>query len=206
MKAMDIKAGDVFSWLTVIDRAENYVTPSGKKHSAIRCVCRCGAERVVLAASLKRGATKSCGCYGRSKELRAKHGHGMRNARSGEYTSWAQMRNRCACPTANGYENYGGRGIKVCERWSSFENFLADMGPRPPGYSIERKDTNGNYEPNNCRWASGEDQRNNTRRSRLLTFNGETRTVKQWADATGLSQSCITARLRRGWKVERALA
>jgi homospermidine synthase len=116
------------------------------------------------------------------------------------------MRHRCNNMDAVGYQHYGGRGIKVCERWNSFEKFLADMGERPAGHSIDRIDVNGNYEPDNCRWATAEAQRNNTRRSIFLTHNGETKTVRQWADALGMPYGKLRSRIKRGWTTERALS
>lgn len=202
---MTLEIGATYHWMTVIANAERYRTPAGKYHAAVLCECKCGVRKVVLCASLRRGSTLSCGCFGRSREVRVKHSGPTRLSHPGEYNSWAQMRSRCNSPTANGYANYGGRGIRVCERWNSFASFVADMGARPEGCSIERNDVNGHYEPENCRWATGDEQRNNTRRSRLITAFGETKTVSEWAKSRGWSHKKLSGRLSRGWSVEEAL-
>jgi hypothetical protein len=121
------------------------------------CKCDCGIERSVLAVSLRLGKSTGCGCQ------RAKT-HGMSESR--EYASWRAMIERCTNPHKAHYEYYGGRGIKVCDRWlQSFEAFYADMGPRPEGTTLDRRETDGNYEPGNCRWATRSEQQQNTRRA-----------------------------------------
>jgi len=116
------------------------------------------------------------------------------------------MMNRCANPKTPGFHYYGGRGIKLYARWLKFENFLADMGPRPPGTSLDRKDNDGDYEPNNCRWATPKEQRNNCRDCRIVTVNGISKNVRQWSEQTGLLHGTILNRLRRGWSPEAALS
>ena len=202
---MSIEVGSIFHWLTVICRAEDYRTPSGKSHAASLCECRCGNRKVILNASLRKGDTRSCGCFGRSRESRVRHTNPTRKSHPGEYNSWAQMRSRCNSQTSNGYSNYGGRGILVCERWASFAAFVEDMGQRPSGCSIDRINVNGNYEPGNCRWATSIEQRNNTRRTKLITAFGETKTLSEWADEKGWRRSKLRSRLWRGWSVEDAL-
>ena len=117
------------------------------------------------------------------------------------------MNDRCSNPRNKDYKNYGGRGIEVCARWRSFANFLTDMGPRPgPGYSIDRyPNTNGNYESNNCQWATTKQQNRNTRRNHLITFNGKTQCLSAWAEETSLPWDRILWRLNNGWSIERAL-
>jgi len=117
------------------------------------------------------------------------------------------MRSRCNNPNDQSYPRYGGRGISVCERWDRFEVFLADMGKRPaPGYSLDRTDNNGNYEPGNCHWATKTDQARNRRSNRRLTHDGRTMTLAEWAHAVALNQNTISRRIDRlGWSVARAL-
>jgi hypothetical protein len=122
-----------------------------------------------------------------------------------EYRSWKQMRARCMSPSHQDYAVYGGRGIRVCDRWNDFATFLADMGPCPAGRSLDRKDPNGDYEPTNCRWATMLEQQRNRRNNRVLTLGFETRCVQAWADLTGIKRTTIEARLRRGWSVKEAL-
>lgn len=131
------------------------------------CKCECGAEVTVRATNLRAGNTNSCGCL--RKELIAKTGkekartHGLSSSR--EYWIYHAMKSRCLNPKSSDYPRYGGRGIKVCDRWQhSFENFYADMGPRPSDkHSIERRENNGNYEPSNCYWATASEQNKNKR-------------------------------------------
>jgi hypothetical protein len=125
------------------------------------------------------------------------------------YESWSQMKQRCYNPKDPSFSDYGGRGIRVCERWrNSFENFLKDMGPRPStGYSIDRfPNTNGNYEPDNCRWAIPKQQNRNRRTNVMLTFRGETMCISEWAERIGLPRKTLEKRLNRyGFTVEQAL-
>jgi hypothetical protein len=118
------------------------------------------------------------------------------------------MLRRCTTPTNPSYPSYGGRGVKVCDRWKdSFENFLADMGPRPEGCSLDRIDNDGNYTPENCRWSTRREQNRNTQRTRMLTHpvTGVTRCLKDWARTLGITHSTLRERLARGWTLDRAL-
>lgn len=141
-----------------------------------RCVCDCGHKLEVDARSLRSAHTQSCGCLRRDsagKHMRVSHGHTRKSAgrASPEYLTWKSMIQRCLNPNATGYDRYGACGITVCERWLSFENFLADMGPRPADCTLDRyPNKHGNYEPDNCRWATDSQQSNNKRtRSEITT-------------------------------------
>ncbi len=122
-----------------------------------------------------------------------------------EYKTWQSMRGRCNDPNDPYYARYGGRGITICDRWRIFTNFLADMGPRPAGHTIDRIDNDGDYCPENCRWATATDQQRNTRQNRRITYNGRTQCLTAWAEEYGIKPHTLTARLKRGWIVHQAL-
>lgn len=121
------------------------------------------------------------------------------------YGVWCAMLSRCRNPHNPSFERYGARGVSVCERWLRFENFYADMGPRPAGLSIERKDNKGKYEPSNCVWATPTEQALNRRSNVMVTLGEKTQTASQWAHELGVGQKTIQQRLRRGWSAEKAL-
>jgi hypothetical protein len=157
---------------------------------------------------LRSGASTSCGCSTHQSRALAntKHGHAKLGQVSTEYQSWRDMRNRCTNPNTTGFPDYGGRGITVCERWSKFENFLADMGMKPSKqHSIERKDNNGNYTPDNCRWATLYDQLRNTSRSRMIDVNGRPMCITDAAIAFGINKETLRNRINKGWSVTDAL-
>ena len=167
------------------------------------CRCICGTERDVLGNSLRQGKSTGCGCrqYQFHKERLTKHGHASDGAETKTYGVWRGMRARCLNPKHVSYRYYGGRGIKICERWNSFENFLADMGPVPPGLTIERDDNDSNYEPSNCRWATREEQVANKGGNFLL---GHTRTQGETAPGAKLKAADIQKiRELRGKKSQR---
>lgn len=154
-------AGARFGRLVALERV-----PSEKKEHMWLCVCDCGNKKIFGKSWITGGNTKSCGCLMRevSAAKVTKHGHNKRSDISSTYHSWSGMRARCKNPKNKAYSYYGGRGIRVCERWDSFENFLADMGEKPKGTSLDRYPNNdGNYEPSNCRWATFKQQRVNQR-------------------------------------------
>lgn len=171
------------------------------------CDCSCGGKAVVTTSHLLNGHTQSCGCLQRERTGISHTKHGMRHTRI--WNAWSNMKNRCENPKNWNYYKYGARGIKVCERWQSFENFYTDMGDPPsPKHSLDRyPEQNGNYEPGNVRWATAKMQTNNLRSNRLLTYNGETHTMQGWCDKLGIGQGTLSTRLNRlKWSVERALS
>jgi hypothetical protein len=138
-----------------------------------------------------------------------KHGHSTSGANSGTYSSYYGMKSRCYDKNLPKYKNHGGRGIKVCDRWlgeNGFLNFLEDMGERPPCMTIERIDNDGNYAPDNCKWATYIEQNNNTRFNKLLSYNNETHTLAEWGRKLGIDRRTINARLMCDWPVEKALS
>ena len=168
------------------------------------CQCDCGTEREVGQDHLKAGRSVSCGCYQRDvlSGMKTIHGHAARGRKTTEYTIWESMRARCNTPTNRAYHHYGGRGIKLCERWQdSFEAFLADMGPRPSKrHSVDRIDNNGDYEPGNCKWATRAEQLANTRRSvPVERSDGEIfPTMAHGARSIGITPPCIQDAVRTG--------
>lgn len=180
------------------------INVSESRRTSWECLCDCGAIGTVRGSALKSGRTQSCGCL---------HTEGMRDrftthgkSKTPIYNIHRSMMNRCYLKTSTAYENYGGRGITVCDRWHSFENFYADMGDKPEGMSIERLDNAVGYSPENCKWATGKEQGNNTRRNRYISYKGVTKTASQWGDHIGITGHSLLKRLRRGWSVEATLA
>lgn len=163
--------------------------------------CICGNKAILGWHDVESKKTLSCGCHRRS--LLNNMSHGM--CRTKTYQTWSNMLTRCTNTNNDGYANYGDRGITVCKEWSTFQGFVADMGECPKGLTIERLDNDGNYCKDNCIWATHEAQARNTRRNKLITFNGETKCLQEWANELGISRNVISARLRMGWSTEDAL-
>jgi hypothetical protein len=176
------------------------------------CRCDCGTERSISGLSLRSGNSSSCGCFCKEQTSRANTTHGHR--RDGKTTrtlkSRESMIQRCCNPRNSAYKNYGGRGIAVCERWLDkeigFDNFLEDMGECPSNiHQIDRIDNDGPYFPENCRWATPEEQSNNRRSNHKITFRGETHNLKEWSKLLLISDATLKARIDRyGWSIERA--
>lgn len=182
------------------------ISKSGKRHNQTYwwCRCDCGTLREVNPVSLKNARSTSCGCY--KRELMKKRDVAHSKTHSVEYNTWTRMKNRCCNHKSSDYKHYGGRGIKVCDKWvNSFESFLADMGKRPKGMSIDRIDVNGDYCPENCRWADNITQMNNRTNNKYLTYKSQTKTMSEWAREKGLSPGTLLARLKRGWSIEESL-
>lgn len=196
--------GQKFNRLTVVERRG-----SNKEQRPLwLCRCDCGSEKLISGKSLRNGHAQSCGCYNRDLTAirNARHGYAARGSKLPEHNVWCRMRQRCANPKCSDFPLYGGRGIKVCERWDSFDAFISDMGMRPSRkHSIDRIDVNGNYEPGNCQWSTVEAQANNKRNTRHLTLNGETKRLRDWAMALGIKRSTLQDRLSMGWSDERTL-
>lgn len=165
--------------------------PDNRWFAMFRCG-HCGKLKRMMVKEAKK--SESCGCY-RLKKI-TKHGL----YKTGTYASWQAMHKRCGKPNSVGYGNYGGKGISVCEKWKCFDGFLEDMGERPEGTTLDRIDSNGNYEPSNCRWATWDVQANNRSDNRVLSINGVSMTVAQWSRQPGaVGMEAIRSRLKYGW-------
>lgn len=193
----------------------------GKRYNGLVCVgkdpdkderyylfrCDCGNITSIIAYNVERGATTSCGCKRKrmldAGEMRRKHGgKGTRL-----YGIWKSMRERCNTLSSSNYHKYGGRGIRVCEDWTDFVNFekWAVCNGYADNLTIDRIDNNGNYEPSNCRWTTYQEQNNNRRSNVYLTYQGETKTLTQWAREKGIKPGTLCRRLKVGWTIEDAL-
>lgn len=152
MKTLDI-TGQTFGHLTVTGRSEQ-TSPAG---ALWECVCLCGGKTTTTGTKLRSGYTRSCGCLKRDVCIELRTTHGLAN-KTPTYRTWKEMRQRCLNPKSDKFQWYGGRGISICSQWESFEQFLADMGERPPRHTLDRIENDGNYEPSNCRWATQVEQ------------------------------------------------
>ena len=176
------------------------------------CKCDCGNSKTIRGSNLRDGLTKSCGCLQKKrasdlcKELRLKHGHSMVSKRTRTYESWTSMINRCSNTNHKYYHCYGGRGIKVCERWNRFANFLEDMKESPPRFQIDRIDNNGDYCKENCRWVTSKVNNRNRRNNRLIIFNGKTQCLSALAEEYNIPDSTLRARISKfNWTIKDAL-
>lgn len=200
--------GQKFGRLTALGPTRKERDVSGRSLLVWQCRCSCGTIIETRSCNLLSGDTSSCGCYQKEGTIArsTKHGHASRGELSSEFIAHKNMISRCQNPKASNYPWYGGRGIRVCERWQSFQAFYEDMGPRPSSdHSIERDDPNGDYEPSNCRWATRAEQGANKRNNRLLTARGETHHMQEWCRIRGINQRTLWDRLNSGWPVEKAL-
>jgi hypothetical protein len=172
------------------------------------CLCDCGKTKEVRGSSLKNGNTKSCGCLQKEQTTRANttHGQTQNGLISREYNCWHHMIERCNNPKIKQYKDYGGRGIKVCEHWLKFENFYNDMGDCPEDMTLDRKDNNGDYTPENCRWVTRKEQQNNMRSNIFLSYNGITDTLIHWADKLNIKSGILYHRYYREWSEQRMLS
>lgn len=197
--------GKKFGKLTVIKR----VGSDKYKNAIWLCRCDCGKETVKITSRLKSGYTKSCGCLTVQKLLERNTKHNQANTRL--YKIYKGLLQRCYITSNPAYKNYGGRGIRICDEWvdkkSGFINFYnwAISNGYKGNLSIDRINNNGNYEPNNCRWATRKQQSNNRRNSHYITYNGETHTLKEWTEILNISYSMLSHRIQRNWDLEKAL-
>jgi hypothetical protein len=171
-------------------------------------LCDCGNETEAVKNDVVSGHTQSCGCLHteitrQMGKQNAVHGHARRGKASSEYATWVTMRARCENPNVRGYQNWGGRGIRVCPRWNDFEAFFSDMGLKPsPDHEIDRIDNDGNYEPSNCRWATPIEQANNMRSNRRITIGGREATIAEHARESNIDPDKLRNRIDRGWSPE----
>lgn len=191
--------GQKFGRLTVIKL--DHIKTTYRKFYYYLCKCECGNEYVVIKGALLNGSTRSCGCYNnevRAEKCRQRAKHNLTDTRL--HAIWEKMKGRCFCKTQPDYKIYGGRGITVCEEWKNdFMNFYswAISNGYQDNLSIDRIDVNGNYEPNNCRWVSQKQQQRNRRNNRLITYNGETHCLFEWAEIYGINPKILSQRLNR---------
>ncbi len=206
--------GEKFGRLTVVALHDVIRRPGNRGRSARwQCVCGCPERtlRVVPREHLTTGHTQSCGCLRKETVAQASRTHGHTSKEYGDnnspiYRIFQCMHSRCRDRTGRMWKFYGSRGISVCERWSKFENFLADMGSTwVAGLSLDRINSEGGYEPTNCRWATKLEQANNTRSNRFAVYNGKRQTMSQWSREVGISSALIAIRIDSGWTIEEAL-
>lgn len=175
------------------------------RDTAWLCRCDCGRRVVIKTTCLRSKGTKSCGCLQRERAMESATKHGKCGTRL--YQCWADMKQRCSNPNNASYPNYGGRGIQVCDAWQEFEPFMewALANGYEDRLELDRIDNDDGYEPGNCRWVTREQQALNRSDNRLLTHADKTKTLKEWAEETGIDYDALRGRLDRGWPVARAL-
>lgn len=210
LKSYDHLIGQKFNYLTV---SEVIII---NNQNRLKCVCDCGKTIVVEPYMLKKGSVKSCGCY-KNQLLNEFNKNRVRipwnkNNNMGAHPlhgTWSQMLYRCENPKSTMYKHYGAKGIKVCTEWHDFWKFVEwseSIGGRPEGYSIDRIDVNGNYEPNNCRWANKDIQSRNTSRNIYITYNGKTQVLKDWAIELGIPVKTLAYRYKKGFPLEQMMS
>ena len=199
-RTLSMKAGERYGRLL----SAEFAGRDKRRRSLWRFVCDCGESVVLSTNSVRIGNTQSCGCLRKEAIGNLNKKHGMKDR--SEYKIWKAIRARCNCITDAAYPNYGGRGIKLCERWNDFLTFLRDMGPRPAGSSIERVDNSRGYSPENCIWADRKTQARNKRNNAIVEFQGREMCLAEAVELAGAEYKTAWTRIfRHGWSVERAL-
>jgi hypothetical protein len=207
MEKLLVNPGDKYGRLTIISEVEQI-----KWTRRFLCKCDCGKEKVIRLEHLRRGAIISCGCYNIEKSLGVchslKHGHKRHLKPTRIYRIWGGMKKRCLNSKSNNYKRYGGRGINVCEEWIEFEPFLnwAMSNGYKDNLSIERKDSNGNYEPGNCKWANAKEQANNRNSTHFVTYKDKSLSIKQWSEILNINYNTLKHRLYNGVPPEEAFS
>ena len=200
VKEVNDMIGQKFGKLTVLEELPERYKDGSKQY---KCICECGNYTNVVGYSLRKGNTKSCGCLNHEPHTII---HGKYKTRL--YKIWQGIKRRCYNKRFKHYKNYGDRGIVVCDEWKNdfmaFYNWSMSNGYKD-NLTIDRINVNGNYEPNNCRWVTRKVQQNNTRRNVLITYNGKTQNMRQWADELGIKQNTICCRHRKGWSDKECL-
>lgn len=194
--------GQRFTRLVVVSRAGSDSNGNAKWN----CLCDCGNATTSSGFTLRNGEAKSCGCLTTEQLIARATTH--KKSHDAEYRCWAGMLQRCDNPKTSRYSRYGGRGIKVCERWYCFEDFYADMGPRPTrDHSIERINNDGNYTPGNCRWATSKEQNHNKSSNRIVEYRGQEMPLQTAIELANspVNRNTVQGRLRRGWSVALAI-
>lgn len=192
-----------FGRLVVLRDEEDIISPNNNLSRVVLVRCSCGVEKKVRLGDLRKGHTTSCGCLMVEKVKKSNTLHGK--TKTPEYKAWHSMIRRCSDSSLHNYHRYGGRGIVVCDRWlKSFETFLKDVGVRPtPKHSIDRIDNDGNYEPGNVKWSTNEEQARNSTSARMITFQGQTKCLQDWADHLGIKRTTLRMRLDK-WSIHKA--
>lgn len=194
------QSGKKFGRLTVLSLHEK---AEGSTRHKWLCQCTCGNTAIAVIKDMQSGKTRSCGCLFTDMLVARNKKHGLIYDHKRTYRTWKDLRQRCNNPNNKDYKDYGGRGIQVCERWNDFKNFFDDMGDRPEGMTIDRIDTNGNYEPSNCRWATPVEQARNKRNNHVMD-NGKT--LAENCEDSGIDYKVVSYRVSQGFSLAEALS
>lgn len=192
-----VQVGEKYGLLMVISELPNR-TKCGKRQ--FTCICECGNQIVTVGTALTQGKTKSCGCYKRKRIQESNTKHGMSHTKLNH--TYRHIKDRCLNQNCASYENYGGRGIKICDDWKNDFSAFAEwamLHGYEEGLTIERIDNDGDYEPSNCKWIPKSEQPKNRRTCRYVELDGEKHTISEWARITGINRGTLSDRLKRGW-------